>query len=471
MKDQIVHLNILSYNKKGIAQGISTQDNKNRSFEVKGAALGEEISAKVVRKKRKIFLAELVDIIKPVSFRLNTQCQHANSCGGCVWQHLSYEHQLQQKQEIVSSLFAPFFDVEKIEAIIASEELFHYRNKMEFSFSQDKYGHKYLGLIQSHSKGKVINLQECFLVNSWQVRLLKKIRSFFEHSALEAYNPYKDEGTFQTLILREGLNTSDKLVMLTVSGRSHYGLSQSDINEFKKVVLEEITDGQVSIYLRVRQAIKGQKTQFFEMHLHGKEQLEERLYLHHFGCCIDLRFNVSPSSFFQPNTHQAEKLFSKALSLVEKNKDMQILDLYSGTGTLSLIFASIAKSVIAIELNPYSVFDAIENAKLNNISHVQFMQGDAIAVLQKLKKEKKLERIDLVILDPPRSGVDKKGLKEIIEVSPREILYISCHPQSQKEDVAYLIEHGYEIKVIQPVDQFPHTAHIENIVLLRNSSN
>lgn len=466
MKD-IVELEIHNYTKKGLAEATVNQGQKKVSVHVKGASIGETIEANIFTKRRKVYLAELKQILKSSPFRIQEKCQHALICGGCSWQHLDYKHQINQKQKSIVSLFSDVFNPLDVSPIIEASQTFHYRNKMEFTFSQDKLGHKYLGLIKSCSKGKVINLQECFLVNTWQIDLLKRLRLFFEESHLRAYHPYKDEGTFQTLILREGLHTEQKLVMLTVSGNPHFGMRQSDIEKFKEAVLEVVQEA--SIYLRIKQAVKGHKTQFFEMHLHGKERIEERLHIDYLGKIRKLKFFISPSSFFQPNTFQAEKLFSIALKLVGKKVFNHIVDLYCGTGSLSLIFSHVAKRVTAIELNPYSIFDAKENAKANRTSNVDFIQGDATDVLKNLKQDKLLENIDLVVLDPPRAGMDDRGLKEIALLNPSHILYISCHPHSQKEDISYFIQHGYHIQAIQPVDQFPHTPHIENIVLLHRN--
>lgn len=467
MKDQIVNIYTEKYSKKGSALGFEENKTYNRSIEVKGALIHEHVKVKCFKKKKKVFLADLIEVIKPSPFRVEPTCPHANSCGGCSWQHIDYKHQLEQKQQIITKLFSSLCSSENIAPIIGAEGTFKYRNKMEFSFSQDKEGNKYLGLIQANSKGKVINLDECYLVNSWQARLLKKIRIFWESCSLRAYHAFKDEGTFQTLILREGLKTGEKLVMLTVSSRPEAGMTKTQIEQFKNVVISELGEDKVSIYLRVKQIQKGQPTQFFEMHLYGPEFIKEQLTITYKEKDVPLEFAISPSSFFQPNTNQAEKLFSKALEIVEKTPDMKVLDLYCGTGTLTLVFSLIAKKVIAVELNPYSIFDALENAKMNKISHVDFIQGDAKKVLEDLKLKEKLKDIDLVVLDPPRAGLDDKALQEVIAIEAKQILYISCHPLSQAENVVKFIEKGYQISKIQPVDQFPQTPHIENIVLLK----
>ncbi len=467
MKNLDFEAQIEGYTKRGFGKAFVESNGTEKALEVKGAILGETVSVKCFGKRKKTYKAKLLEVLLESHDRVSAKCQHALECGGCTFQHLSYQKQLEIKQSKIEKLYENLFDPEKISKIVSAEPIFHYRNKMEYSFSQDREGNKYLGLMKSGAKGRVLNLQECHLVNAWQAKLLNAIRSYWETSSLRAYHPYKDEGTFQTLILREGLNTGQKLVMLTVSGRSGHGMTKSQIEEFKTLVTETLGKENLSIYLRVRQAVKGQPTQYFEMHLHGLEFIEERLRLKYpSNEEVELTFAISPSSFFQPNTAQAERLFSKALELVDTKKEMKILDLYCGTGTLGLVFSKLAKQVISVEINPYSVYDGIENAKRNGISNVSFYKGDTKVVLPELKEKKLLDNIDLVILDPPRAGLDEKSIKQVIEISPNQILYISCNPETQVNDVSHFVEAGYRIKHICPVDQFPQTPHIENIVVL-----
>jgi 23S rRNA (uracil1939-C5)-methyltransferase len=242
------------------------------------------------------------------------------------------------------------------------------------------------------------------------------------------------------------------MAMLTVSGNPQFAITQTQLKSF----VEAIDDASISIFLQIHQAIKGQPTQFFEMHLAGSAHILEEINLDR----RKFQFNISPTSFFQPNTEQAEKLFQTALSFPKLTPDSIVYDLYCGTATLGILCAPRVKQVIGIELNPHAIFDGKMNAELNNVSNIELYAGDVAHVLS----TQPLPPPDLVILDPPRAGLDAKALEILRRLNPPQILYISCNPKTQAQNLLELL--GYEVAVIQPVDQFPHTPHIENIIML-----
>lgn len=375
------------------------------------------------------------------------QCLHSTECGGCSFQHVPYEKQLEQKQEVVEKAFAPF----PVERIIPCKTPWRYRNKMEFSFSQNKAGERYLGLILHKSRGKVFNLKECLISSPWFTATLHAVKKWWDQTELRAYHFRKGEGSLRTLTVRESKRTGQRMVMLTVSGDSRFSLSKAQIEGF----IQAINDPKVSIFLRIQQCIKGSPTQFYEMHLSGPEHIEEELHL--FG--QTLTFKISPTSFFQPNTLQAEVLYTKALEMVPLHPNAHVFDLYAGTATIGMILALKAKQVTSIELNPHAVFDAQANAALNGIENITLHCGDVGKVLSEITLTP-----DLVVVDPPRTGLDLLALEHLSRLQPRHILYISCNPLTQAPNVTSLS--GYQPIKIQPVDQFPHTPHIENIVLL-----
>jgi len=372
-------------------------------------------------------------------------CAHIHECGGCRFQHLHYLLQLEQKQALVIQAFGPG----PIEPIIPCADPWAYRNKMEFSFSQNKAGDKFFGLILRGSRGKVFNLQECLIASPWFAKTVKSVKAWWDQTNLRAYHFHKGEGSLRTLILREGKRTQNRMAMLTVSGDPRFALSRADIDGFAAA----LDDAQASLFLRIQQCIKGSPTQFYEMHLSGPDHILENL---HIGSRI-LTFKISPTSFFQPNTLQAEILYSKALEMIEPKG--HIFDLYAGTATIGMILAEKAEKVTAIELNPHAVFDAKANAEMNHISNLEVICGDVGKVLAEIQATP-----DLVVVDPPRAGLDPLALQHLLRLQPRQILYISCNPLSQATNIQALP--GYRIVKIQPVDQFPHTPHIENIVLL-----
>ena len=377
-------------------------------------------------------------------------CTHFPACGGCKSQNIPYEEQLLHKQAEIEKLFSPFNI--PIAPILPCQDPWHYRNKMEFSFSQNKAGDRFLGLILKSSRGKVFNLTECMIAPMWFSEKLQKVRAWWESTPLRAFNFRNGEGTLRTLTLREGRRTGDRLAMLTVSGDPNFAILRSQIESFVRA----LDDPQMSVFVRVQQAKAGSPTQFFEMHLQGPDHLREELHLQG----RTLTFKVSPSSFFQPNTTQAEVLYSAALEITQMNPRKLVYDLYAGTATLGMAFALKAEKVIAIELNPHAVCDAKVNAEVNQISNIEFHCGD----VGKILSETPHLAPDLAIVDPPRPGLDVLALESLKRLQPRQILYISCNPVTQAQNILNLPE--YRLVRVQPVDQFPHTPHIENIALL-----
>jgi 23S rRNA (uracil1939-C5)-methyltransferase len=400
------------------------------------------------------------------------RCKHASSCGGCSRQHVVYASQLADKQRFVEETFAPLLDpTTKFYPILPSASPWEYRNKMEFSFSQDKYNKSYLGLILKGSRGHVFNLEECPLTPRWFAQVVQAVRTWWLESGIQAYRPHRDEGSLRTLTVRGGTAPGERLVMLTVSGNPAYALRKSQLDAFVraiKAVLPPDEADAVSVFLRVQQALKGSPTQFFEMVLHGPDHIQERLSVPIQGKMRDFHFKVSPTSFFQPNSRQAENLYRRALEMAQVGPDTHVLDLYCGTAPLGLIFSTVAKQVTAIELNPHAVFDAKENCLRNQITNVSLHCGDVSEVLTQLRTDPSFTS-DLVIVDPPRCGLTPKALVPLIALLPQKILYISCNPKTQAEDIKALQAAGYRIVELQPVDQFPHTPHIENIALLERA--
>lgn len=376
-------------------------------------------------------------------------CPHVHECGGCRFQQTDYSLQLEQKQAVVAEAFKPH----PVNPIIPCLDPWRYRNKMEFSFSQNKAGDRFLGLILKGSRGKVFNLNECLIASPWFAKTVASIREWWTKIDLRAYHFHKGEGSLRTLILREGKRTGDKMAMLTVSGDPRYALKRAEIDAF----IAAIGDPSISLFLRIQQCIKGSPTQFYEMHLQGPAHIREELVIGG----RRLSFLVSPTSFFQPNTLQAEVLYATALSLIEPQG--HVFDLYAGTATIGMIMAQKAEKVTAVELNPHAVFDAKANAELNSISNLEIICGDVGKVLNDINTKP-----DLVVVDPPRAGLDAAALQHLERLQPRQVLYVSCNPATQAVNIAALPD--YRIVHIQPVDQFPHTPHIENIVLLERKS-
>lgn len=455
MKESIC--SIQKFHKKGYGTGRSPGFSK--ALQVIGGVIGDELVVEVQSKQR-AFIKQITHLSP---YRATPRCAHVPFCGGCSWQQVDYLFQLEQKQERVRELFAFFRKGgEVLKPILGCDAIWQYRNKMEFSFSQDRFGQQFLGRILAGSKKDVFHLQECWLVSSWFASVVAQVRLWWKQSGLSAYR-LDDTGSLRALIVRQSRRTSDKLVMLTVSGNPEYALNGQLIKKFIGAILLTVPkEERISIFLRIQQTIKGQPSQFFEMHLHGPDHMLEHL-------IVDSKtftFKISPTSFFPPNPQQAEKLFSAALQVIQGRKK-HILDLYAGTATLSIVFAKIADKITAIELNPHSVFDATVNKELNQVKNLEIICGDVGQKLQELKNHPDFIPPDLVIVDPPRTGLDGKAMKSLLEINAPEILYISCNPITQANDMQILMQKGYQLILLQPVDQFPHTVHMETIALLR----
>lgn len=458
-KEKTVTIATLSAKGRGVFQ-----DGK---IEVIGTLPGETVLVELGKKRRRTRSGFLRQIITPSLDRVLPRCQHVPECGGCSIQQMDYSAQLTFKEERVKKIFSPFFSEDtKFLPIIGAKDPWQYRNKMEFSFSQNQAGQKFLGLIRAGSKGRVINLKECSLVPDWFIQALKNTFHWWETNALTAYHFRTDQGHLRTLTLRQ--TKKGKMAILTVSGNSEFALKKNQIQEFIKTIQASAPEEQqLSIFLQIQQIAKGSPTQFFEMLLAGPDHITEELNIDVFGNSCKIQCKISPSSFFQPNTKQAERIYSTALGMLDNPSQKRIYDLYCGGGILGLCAAHIAQEVIGIEINPHAVFDAEWNKEVNHIENLSVYRGDVGEVLKRLQSQNPIQKPDVVIIDPPRTGLSPQALEEIKAIQPQEILYISCNPATQAANIAELIKNGYILHVVQPVDQFPHTIHIENICHLK----
>lgn len=428
------------------------------SFEIAHAIPGDEVRFERTRVKRAPKKGRLLEVLKASPNRVEPRCSHARMCGGCCWQQMAYEAQLAQKEERVRQAFPS----QPVDPILRCADPYGYRNKMEFTFSENRAGMRFLGLMIAQAEPYVFNVTECHLASRWFSDVLTSVRAWWEESGLKAYYPPNDAGTLRYLTLREGVRTGQKMAVLNVSGNPEFAPSRGQLDGYVAAVRSALPEGEpVSVFLRVHQTKKGKPTQFYEMHLFGSDHIVEELRLKQ----GKLSFKISPISFFQPNTLQAEKLYDAALDMLSP-EDAIVYDLYCGTGTLGMAAARFAKKVAGIELSPEAVIDAQENLARNGIRNVSVHQGDVGQILKQWIGQPGFERPDAVIVDPPRAGLDPAAIGHLKNLLPKKIVYISCNPLTQAENVKELLQAGYRIERLQPVDQFPHTYHIENICLL-----
>jgi 23S rRNA (uracil1939-C5)-methyltransferase len=471
-QSKLVLLKIIEFSNEGQGIGIwHPEERQSHQVEVPFSIPGDEVTVRLLKKKRGVYQGLPLEWLYLSKDRVTPRCLHFGSCGGCRWQHIAYEDQLKQKEKwIYHHLERYLHDDVTWHSIISCHSPWQYRNKMELTFSSDKAGHRYLGLILYGTRGHVFQMHECHLFNPWMIDVVKSISLWWSESRLDAYHVAGDRGSLRTLTLREGQRTGDRMVMLTVSGNPAHALSQKQLQDFVSAVQQsaesKLPDQKLSIFLRIQQIAKGQQTQFYEMLLYGPDHIREVLHINTAGGAgYPLQFRISPTAFFQPNTLQAERLYSRAIQLTQLSKEAIVFDLYCGTGTLGICMAKQVKAVIGIELSPESALDARENVKLNDLNNVSIHKGD-VGELLPILLNNKAQIPDIVMVDPPRAGLDRKALHYLLHIKAPQLTYISCNPVTQAANLELLIKGGYRLKAVQPVDQFPQTVHVENIVAL-----
>lgn len=371
---------------------------------------------------------------------IEPKCRHFRLCGGCSFQHVPYDEQLEQKKAFVSRCFD-----RAVEPIISSDPAWRYRNKMEFSFSQARSGEKFLGLMKK--RGRVENLEECYLTQHWFIDFLKAARDWWIEREIKAYYPPANTGLLRTLTLREGVHSKEKMAVLTVSDEC---FPEEDLEAF----INEMPAVD-SLILRRQILQKKVPTRFEERLLKGKDHIHEIL---HGANGQPFRFRIKAASFFQPNTLQAEVIYQKAIEFAAFSGSESLLDLYCGTGSLGIFAASQVQNVVGIEIVPEATEDAEANIALNGIKNMRVLLGDVQERLSDL-----IDQPDIVFVDPPRAGLGPKAIAHLLRMQPKKIIYVSCNPVTQAADCQEL---GYSIERLQPIDQFPHTPHVENIALL-----
>ena len=460
-KECLVEIKKIS--KKGLGVGISSSFSKE--IEIPKVFIGEKVLAKIFKKKQGIHQGSLLAFQEKHPMRVSPLCPHSDICGGCSWQQLAYQEQLKLKQERIEQLFKSLAPEVSVGSICSIKDPVSFRNKMEFTFFETKQGEQSLGLIQTGSKGWVVDIASCAVCPSWMSEVLGAVKNWWKGTSLAAYHRLRHTGTLHLLTLREGFHTKEKMVILTVCGEPTSSLGHQELESFKKALLSVRPD-LTSLFLQIKQIKEGSPTTSSEMLIYGKDHIEEHLYLSVPNQKGEkkLSFKVSPASFFQPCTLQAEKLLSFALGWFASHSLETVLDLYCGTATFGMAFSFLAQKVIGVELNPYAVYDAEVNIEKNRIGNLEVHCSD-VKHLADVAKER--SGVDLVIVDPPRAGLGIKAIDDVFLYKPSWILYVSCNPFTQVEDVKVFLEKGYEVKNIQPLDQFAHTPHVENLVLLK----
>lgn len=364
-------------------------------------------------------------------------------------QHLSYQGQAEFKQKNVERLMSKYH---KVNDILTMEEPYLYRNKVHSTLAYDKKRNIISGIYEENTHN-VISIKQCIIQDRYADEIIASIRELMRSFRIEPYDEDKGHGFLRHILVKTGFASKQVMVVLVVSSQVFPGK-----NNFVKALLNkhpEITTIVMNVNNRKTSAVLGDT----EKVLFGKGYIEDTLC----GCI----FQISPKSFYQINPAQTEILYNKAIEMARLKGNEAVLDAYCGIGTISLIVSSKVKNVIGVELNKDAVKDAIKNAKRNNIKNAYFYNDDAGNFMTGLAKEK--QSIDVVFMDPPRSGSDEKFLSSLIQLSPKKVIYISCNPVTQESDLAFMVKNGYKVEEIQPVDMFPQTSHTECVAICRKN--
>ena len=425
---------------------------------------GDVVDLQVTKKKHSFMEARVERLVKPSEHRCEPVCKHYGECGGCKWQILPYEDQLRYKQQQIIDNLTRIGKVElpEISPILGSKHIYEYRNKLEFTFSDRKwlswdviraagglehvdtaYG---VGFHIPNCFDKVLDITECHLMPDINNRIRNAIRDFAREHGISFYNEHAHEGQLRTLIIRT--NHKGEVMLIVVWGEA----PDMRLMEYLQQTFPKIVSLLYVVNQKLNDTISDQEVHVFAGQDHIMEQME------------DLQFKVGPKSFYQTNTEQAYELYKVAREFAELTGNELVFDLYTGTGTIANFVAHQAKQVIGIEYVPEAIEDAKVNAQLNHLDNTLFFAGDMKDILN-ADFIAQYGRPDVIITDPPRAGMHEDVVKTILAAEPKRIVYVSCNPATQARDLN-LMDAKYKVTRVQPVDMFPHTQHVENVVQL-----
>ena len=433
------------------AQGDGWASSGDSEFIVRRTLPGDRVEATVLRRKGRTCEATANRITSARIPRYSPECPHFGVCGGCRWQDLGYLDQLRLKERMVATaLEKQGLLCEELRPIIGSRDPFFYRNKMEFSFGRDGGGRTLLGLHHRGRYNRVFDLHDCRLQSQLSNRIVDTVRSCASAGKLPVYDLKTHEGILRFMVVREGGNTGEVMVNLVVAEYPDRG-----VERLVRCVLEripEITTFVVTLHRGKAQAAIGER----EFVLKGSGRISE--------VCGGIEFDISAASFFQTNTGQAAVLFEQIATIAGDLTGATVLDLYCGTGGISLHLAKRADRVTGVEQVEEAVADARRNAEKNRTGNCTFMTGRVEEVIATLMAENR--QFDLVVADPPRPGIHKSVLRALTGLRPPSFIYVSCNPASLAADAKVLCEGGFRVRSLQPIDLFPQTPHCEAIAHL-----
>lgn len=453
---------------KGIAK-IDLEGGEQNKFVifVDGAFPGDLVEAVIIKKKKNYAEAKANKLLVPSPVRTEPRCRHFGICGGCKQQNMLYQSQLDYKAGQVKDIFERIAGLKNFSAepVLASNKIFFYRNKMEFSFSDRKWltkeellnqpainEHLALGLHIPKIYDKVLDIEECFLQSEESNKIINLTRDFFKAKRTTVYSIKTHSGFLRNLVIKQSQNLPELMVNLVTSAEDDELIKELAGEIINNV--PEVTTIVNNINLKKSQVAVGD----YEKIYYGSGYIHDTI--------GGYKFRISANSFFQTNSLQAENLYQTAVDFAGFNGSEIVYDLYAGAGTISIFISKFTKEVYAFESVDSAVSDAWTNNELNSISNVRYFLTDLNRSFLQLLKSENIAPPDIIICDPPRSGMNPRTVKDIITINPQKIVYISCNPSTQARDIKILSENGFSLIKIKPVDMFPHTYHIENIALL-----
>lgn len=420
---------------------------------VKDTIMGDVARVKVMKLKKSYGYARLLEIITPSQYRIEPRCSVAKQCGGCQLQHCAYEKQLAYKENKIRSCLTRIGGLKTVpmEPIIGMDDPYHYRNKAQFPVGKDKDGRIVMGFYAGRTHN-IIDTTHCFIQTEVNETLLLTIKEFMETYHIEPYDEQTRKGLVRHILTRSGFATGEIMVCLILNGRS---LPMADELVEQLCQIEGMTSISINVNTENTNVILGKEI----IPLWGKNHITDFI--------GDVKYHISPLSFYQVNPVQTKKLYETALSYAGLHGDEVVWDLYCGIGTISLFLAKQAKQVYGVEIVPEAIADARENAEINGITNAEFFVGAAEAVLPaKYTESGGSMKADVIIVDPPRKGCDEALLDTVVKMQPKRVVYISCDPATLARDIKYLGERGYQAERVRGCDMFAQGVHVESVCLL-----
>lgn len=422
---------------------------------IKDAVIGDVVEAKVTKAKKNYGYARLVNIADESEFRVTPRCDVARQCGGCQIQAMSYARQLEYKNEKVRNNLIRLGGVpqelldEVMEPVYGMEEPYRYRNKAQFPVGTDREGNIITGFYAGRTH-QIIPHMDCAIGRAENKEILNIIISFMKEFGLSPYDETSHKGLVRHILIRTGYRTGEIMVCLVINGN---GVPHGDTLAERLAELPGMTSVTYSVNREKTNVIMGREAGL----LWGQAYITDYI--------GDIKYQISPLSFYQINPVQTERLYGTALEYAGLHGDETVWDLYCGIGTISLFLAQKAKHVYGVEIVPQAIEDAKKNAQINGIENARFYVGKAEDVLPE-KYENDGIHADIIVVDPPRKGCEESVLHTMVKMQPERIVYVSCDSATLARDVKYLRGSGYEVKRVKAVDMFPHTGHTEVVCLL-----